>query len=52
MSVPDRQQAIVMTGPGEPVQTVERPVGEPGPGQVLVKVNASSLNFQDRKSVV
>jgi NADPH:quinone reductase-like Zn-dependent oxidoreductase len=47
MSIPERQRAIVMTGPGEPVQTVERPVDEPGPGQVLVKVNASSLNFHD-----
>ena len=26
---------------------MERPVDEPGPGQVLVKVNASSLNFHD-----
>ncbi|CDO89043.1 hypothetical protein AWC29_21510 [Mycobacterium triplex] len=47
MSIPDRQRAIVMTGPGAPVQTVEMPVAEPGPGQVLVKVNASSLNFHD-----
>lgn len=47
MTIPDRQQAIIMTGPGEPVQVVERPVAEPGPGQVLVKVNASSLNFHD-----
>ena len=47
MSTPERQRAIVMTGPGEPVRTVERPVDEPGPGQVLVKVNASSLNFHD-----
>jgi NADPH:quinone reductase-like Zn-dependent oxidoreductase len=47
MSIPDRQQAMVMTGPGARVETVERPVNEPGPGQVLVKVNASSLNFHD-----
>jgi NADPH:quinone reductase-like Zn-dependent oxidoreductase len=47
MSNPDRQKAIVMTGPGAPLAKVERPVDEPGPGQVLVKINASSLNFHD-----
>jgi NADPH:quinone reductase-like Zn-dependent oxidoreductase len=41
------QKAIVMPGPAVPVEMVERPVGEPGPGQVLVKVEASSLNFHD-----
>jgi NADPH:quinone reductase-like Zn-dependent oxidoreductase len=52
MSIAERQRAIVMTGPGEPVQTVERPVDEPGPGQVLVKVNASSLNFHDNVNLM
>lgn len=52
MSIPDRQQAIIMPGPGEPVQTVERPVAAPGPGQVLVKVNASSLNFHDNVNLM
>jgi NADPH:quinone reductase-like Zn-dependent oxidoreductase len=47
MSIPERQQAMLMNGPGAPVEKVERPVGEPGPGQVLVKVNASSLNYHD-----
>ena len=47
MSIPDRQQVMVMNGPGAPLEKVERPVDEPGPGQVLVKVNASSLNFHD-----
>ncbi len=47
MSIPDRQRAVVMPGPGAPVETVERPVEEPGPGQVLVRVSASSLNFHD-----
>ena len=47
MSIPDQQQAIVMNGPGAPVEMVERPVDEPGQGQVLIKVNASSLNFHD-----
>jgi NADPH:quinone reductase-like Zn-dependent oxidoreductase len=52
MSIPEHQRAIVMTGPGEPVRTVERPVDEPGPGQVLVKVNASSLNFHDNVNLI
>jgi NADPH:quinone reductase-like Zn-dependent oxidoreductase len=47
MSVPDRQRAKVMTGPGAAVQTVERSVDQPGAGQALVKVTASSLNFHD-----
>lgn len=52
MSIPERQRAIVMPGPGEPVQTVERPVQQPGPGQVLVKVKASSLNFHDNVNLL
>ncbi len=47
MSIPDRQRAVVMNGPGAVLETVDRSVGEPGPGQVLVKVKASSLNFHD-----
>jgi NADPH:quinone reductase-like Zn-dependent oxidoreductase len=47
MSVPHRQRAKVMTGPGAAVQTVERSVDQPGAGQALVKVTASSLNFHD-----
>jgi NADPH:quinone reductase-like Zn-dependent oxidoreductase len=47
MSIPDRQQALVMEGPGIAPVAQTRPVGEPGPGQALVKVNASSLNFHD-----
>jgi NADPH:quinone reductase-like Zn-dependent oxidoreductase len=52
MNIPDRQRALVMTGPGEPVQIVERPVEEPGPSQVLVRVNASSLNFHDNVNLM
>jgi NADPH:quinone reductase-like Zn-dependent oxidoreductase len=47
MSIPDRQRAMVMNAPGVPLETVERPVDQPGPGQVLVRVRASSLNFHD-----
>jgi NADPH:quinone reductase-like Zn-dependent oxidoreductase len=52
MSIPDRQQAMVMNGPGTAVQAVERPVDRPGSGQVLVKVKASSLNFHDNVNLM
>jgi NADPH:quinone reductase-like Zn-dependent oxidoreductase len=52
MSIPDRQQAMLMNGPGAAVQAVERPVDQPGPGQVLVKVTASSLNFHDNVNLM
>jgi NADPH:quinone reductase-like Zn-dependent oxidoreductase len=52
VSIPDRQQAIVMSGPGTPLETLERAVDHPGPGQVLVKVNASSLNFHDNVNLM
>jgi len=52
MSIPDRQTAMVMDGPGIAPVAVERPVGEPGPGQVLVNVNASSLNFHDNVNLM
>ncbi len=52
MSIPDRQQAMLMSGAGAPVLAVERPVEQPGPGQVLVKVAASSLNFHDNVNLM
>src|ERR1700742_3744196 len=52
MSIANVGKAILMDGPGVPVRTVERPVGAPGPGQVLVKVNASSLNFHDNVNLM
>lgn len=52
MSIPDRQQAMVMNGPGVAPVTEERPVDKPGAGQVLVKVNASSLNFHDNVNLM
>ena len=56
MSIPDREQAfqkaIVMTGPGAPLVQMETSVDPPGPGQVLVKVNASSLNFHDNVNLM
>jgi NADPH:quinone reductase-like Zn-dependent oxidoreductase len=52
MSIPDRQQAMLMNGPGAPLEKVERSVEEPGPGQVLVNVKASSLNFHDNVNLM
>ncbi len=43
---------MVMSGPGTPLETLERTVDHPGPGQVLVKVNASSLNFHDNVNLM
>ena len=40
------------TGPGPPVEMAHRPVEQPGPGQVLVKVKASSLNFHDHVNLM
>lgn len=44
--------AKVMEGPGRPLTAVERPVPEPGPGEVVVRVRASSLNFHDRVNLM
>ncbi|WP_083746218.1 zinc-dependent alcohol dehydrogenase family protein [Mycobacterium numidiamassiliense] len=52
MSIPDRQQAFVMSGPGAHLEKLETAVDPPGPGQVLVKVNASSLNFHDNVNLM
>ena len=41
-----------MNGPGAPPEMRERPVDEPGPGQVLVRVTASSLNFHDNVNLM
>lgn len=47
MSVPDRHRAMVINAPGAAPEVVERPVPAPGAGEVLVKVNASSVNYHD-----
>jgi NADPH:quinone reductase-like Zn-dependent oxidoreductase len=52
MSIPALQKAMVMNGPGTPVLAAERSIGDPGPGQVLVKVKASSLNFHDNVNLM
>src|ERR1700678_2763387 len=52
MSIPDRQQAMEMNGPGISPAAVTRRVEEPGAGQALVKVPASSLNFHDNVNLM
>lgn len=48
-AVPDQMTAIDMENPGGPevLQPVTRPVPEPGPGEVLVKVVAAGVNRPD-----
>lgn len=48
-AVPDQMTAIDMENPGGPevLQPVTRPIPEPGPGEVLVKVVAAGVNRPD-----
>ncbi len=47
VSIPHTQQVIAMKVQGEAPTLDERQVGTPGDGEVLVKVNACSINFHD-----
>ncbi|MFI5507813.1 NAD(P)-dependent alcohol dehydrogenase [Mycobacterium sp. NPDC051804] len=47
MSIADTQRVMVMMSQGAEPVPEERPVGTPREGEVLVKVNASSVNFHD-----
>lgn len=42
-------RAVVLRQPGGPenLELIERPVPEPGPGEVLVRMRAASLNYRD-----
>jgi putative PIG3 family NAD(P)H quinone oxidoreductase len=44
--LPNSMRAVIATGAGE-LATVERPVPQPGPGEVLVKVAAAGVNRPD-----
>jgi NADPH:quinone reductase-like Zn-dependent oxidoreductase len=47
MTVPDTHRVMVMNAQGAAPELEQRPVGTPGEGEVLVKVNATSVNFHD-----
>jgi putative PIG3 family NAD(P)H quinone oxidoreductase len=49
LHVPARMTAIEITRPGDPdvLRPVERPVPNPGPGEVLVRVEAAGVNRPD-----
>ncbi|GAD93576.1 conserved hypothetical protein [Paecilomyces variotii No. 5] len=49
MAVPKTQRAIVLHTVGSPVVLEERPVPEPGEGQLLVKITVAGLNPHDQK---
>jgi NADPH:quinone reductase-like Zn-dependent oxidoreductase len=45
MSVPKTQKSIVLHAVGSPVVLEERPVPEPGEGQLLIKVTVAGCRF-------
>src|SRR5262245_55814579 len=49
MSLPDRMRVVAITAPGDPdvLQLAERPVPQPGAGDVLIKVAAAGVNGPD-----
>ena len=42
-----RAMAFATTSGPDTLSLVERPIPSPGPGQVLVKLGAASLNYRD-----
>jgi NADPH:quinone reductase len=49
VDIPDKMQAVEIAGPGGPdvLRLTERPVPNPGPGEVLVRVAAAGVNRPD-----
>jgi NADPH2:quinone reductase len=49
MSLPDRMKVVVISAPGGPdvLQPAERPVPQPGTGEVLIRVAAAGVNGPD-----
>jgi NADPH:quinone reductase-like Zn-dependent oxidoreductase len=45
--MPPTSAAMVMAGPGAPLELVERAVPEPAAGEAVVRVRAVSLNYHD-----
>lgn len=60
VSIPETMRAMVLHRPGEALRLEIRPVPRPGPGQVLLRVEACGvcrtnlhlIDGEDRKSVV
>jgi len=52
MSIPSRMRALVLNeiGPPENLQVTERAVPEPGPGEVLIKVELAGLLYSDAEA--
>jgi threonine dehydrogenase-like Zn-dependent dehydrogenase len=49
MSIPDTQYAVQLIGPNELTLNTEKPIHQPGPYQVLCKVEVCGLCFSDLK---
>src|SRR5215813_7065575 len=49
MSIPDRMKVVAISAPGGPdvLHPAERPVPQPGAGEVLIKVAAAGVNGPD-----
>lgn len=45
--MPETMRSAQLSAPGDPLSLAGRPVPEPGPGEVLVKVNACGMCFSD-----
>ena len=48
-SVPSRQRAVQLVGPDEMNLNTDKPVVEPGPHQLLCKIEVVGLCFSDLK---
>jgi NADPH:quinone reductase len=51
MTIPSTMQAMRASGPGPAhgLESIEVPTPTPGPGQILIRVEAASVNFSDIK---
>jgi NADPH:quinone reductase-like Zn-dependent oxidoreductase len=50
--MPDTMTALELTAYGAPLRPVRRPIPEPGPGEVLVRIAAAPINPSDLASLV
>ncbi|HEX7972861.1 MAG TPA: alcohol dehydrogenase catalytic domain-containing protein, partial [Anaerolineales bacterium] len=47
MEIPEKMRAMVLDEPGKPLRLAEMPVPRPGPGQVLIRINACGVCHTD-----